>query len=130
MSKSKHKDKGPLKILMVDVGGTNAKCMASGQEGLVKVPTGPKFTPQRLVREVLKATAEWEFDAITLGYPGLVQDGKPAAEPSNLGKGWVRFDYRKAFRKPVHIINDAAMQALAGYKTGRMLFVGFGTSIG
>lgn len=130
MSKSKHKDKGPLKILMVDVGGTNAKCMASGQEGMVKIPSGPDFTPRKMVRQVLKATEEWEFDAVTLGYPGVVSDGRPAEEPGNLGSGWVKFDYRKAFRKPVRIINDAAMQALASYNSGRMLYLGFGTSIG
>jgi polyphosphate glucokinase len=127
---SRLKNNTAPKVLMIDVGGTNAKCMASGQEGLIKIPTGQKFTPKKLVREVLKGTEDWDFDAITLGYPGLVRDGKPAREPSNLGNGWVKFDYQKAFRKPVRIINDAAMQALASYESGRMLFVGFGTSIG
>jgi predicted NBD/HSP70 family sugar kinase len=118
------------RVLMVDVGGTNAKCMATAQEGLVKIPTGPKFTPSKLVRELRKATADWSYDVITLGFPGIVADGRPAGEPANLGRGWVKFDYRKALRKPVRIINDAAMQALANYESGRLLFMGFGTSIG
>jgi polyphosphate glucokinase len=128
MSRSKNKRQD--RVLMVDIGGTNAKCMASGQEGLVKIPTGARFTPQKMVREVRKATEAWHFDVITLGFPGVVADARPAAEPANLGGGWVKFDYRKAFRKPVHIINDAALQALANYESGRMLFLGFGTSVG
>ena len=115
---------------MVDIGGTTAKCMASRQEGLVKIPTGDRFTPQRLMRELHKATKEWRYDVVTLGYPGVVVDGRPAGEPANLGGGWMRFDFRKAFNKPVRIINDAAMQALAGYEKGRMLYLGFGTSVG
>ena len=127
---SKSKPEAPKKILMVDVGGTNAKCMATAQEGLVKIPSGPDFTPHKLMRELLKETKDWEYDAVTLGYPGVVVDGKPDKKPGNLGTGWVKFDFKKAFKKPVRIINDAAMQALAAYETGRMLFVGFGTSVG
>lgn len=119
-----------MKVLMIDVGGTNVKLMASGHEGVRKVPSGNKLTAARMAREVLKATADWRYDAITLGYPGLVADGKPLREPLNLGGGWLKFDYRKAFRKPVRFINDAAMQALANYEGGRLLFLGLGTSTG
>lgn len=119
-----------MKILMIDLGGTNAKLMASGHEGRRKVPSGPRFRPSQLVREVFKATEDWEFEAISFGYPSPVMDGKPAREPFNLGGGWLKFDYEKAFKRPVRFINDAAMQALANYQKGRMLFLGFGTGIG
>jgi polyphosphate glucokinase len=119
-----------MKILMIDVGGTNVKLMASGHEGRRKVPSGPKLTPSRMVREVLKATEDWEFEVISLGYPSPVVNGKPAREPLNLGGGWLNFDYEKAFKRPVRFINDAAMQGLANYQKGRMLFLGFGTGIG
>ena len=119
-----------MNILMIDIGGTNVKLMASGHEGRRKVPSGPNFKPAAMVREVIQATADWEYEAISLGFPGLVADGRPAAEPFNLGGGWLKFDYEKAFKHPVRIINDAAMQALASYRHGRMLFLGFGTGIG
>jgi predicted NBD/HSP70 family sugar kinase len=119
-----------MKILMIDVGGTNVKLMASGHEGRRKVPSGKTLTAAQMVREVLAATADWSYDVITLGYPSLVADGKPAREPLNLGGGWLKMNYRKAFKKPVRIINDASMQALASYEGGRMLFLGFGTSTG
>lgn len=119
-----------MKILMIDVGGTNVKLMASGHEGRRKVPSGKELTAAQMVKEVLKATEDWEFEAISLGYPSLVKDGRPAREPLNLGGGWLNYDYEKAFKRPVRFINDAAMQALASYKTGRMLFLGYGTSTG
>lgn len=115
---------------MIDVGGTNVKLMATGHEGRRKVPSGAKLTAAQMVREVLKATEDWEFEGISLGYPSLVADGRPAREPLNLGGGWLKFDYEKAFERPVRFINDAAMQALASYAQGRMLFLGFGTSTG
>ena len=119
-----------MKVLMLDVGGTNVKLMATGHEGRRKVPSGPKLGPSQMVREVLKATEDWEYEAISLGYPSPVVDGRPAREPLNLGGGWLKFDYEKAFKRPVRFINDAAMQALASYQKGRMLFLGFGTGIG
>ena len=119
-----------MKILMIDVGGTNVKLMASGHEGRRKVPSGAKLTGAQMVREVIKATEDWEYEAISLGYPSLVSEGRPAREPLNLGGGWLNFDYEKAFKRPVRFINDAAMQALASYRQGRMLFLGFGTSTG
>jgi polyphosphate glucokinase len=119
-----------MNILMIDVGGTNVKLMASGHEGRRKVPSGPKLTATQMAKEVLKATEDWDYEAISIGFPGLVSEGRPAREPLNLGGGWLNFDYEKTFGRPVRFINDAAMQALASYSTGRMLFLGFGTSIG
>lgn len=119
-----------MKVLMIDVGGTNVKLMASGHEGFRKVPSGKKLTAARMVKEVLKALEDWEYEAVTIGFPGLVADGKPVREPLNLGGGWLKYDFKKAFKAPVRFINDAAMQALANYHEGRMLFFGLGTSTG
>jgi polyphosphate glucokinase len=119
-----------MKVLMIDVGGTNVKLMASGHEGYRKVPSGPKLTASKMVREVLRATKDWEYEAVTIGFPGLVAEGKIVREPLNLAGGWISYDFKKAFKRPVRFINDAAMQALASYQTGRMLFLGFGTSTG
>lgn len=121
-----------MRILVIDVGGTNVKVLASGKRTPIKIPSGPHMTPSLMVTEVLAATATagWQFDAISIGYPGPVSNGRPALEPWNLGKGWVRFDFKKAFRKPVKIINDAAMQALGSYEGGTMLFLGLGTGLG
>jgi polyphosphate glucokinase len=119
-----------MRILVIDVGGTNVKVLASGKRTPIKIPSGPHMTPALMVKEVLAATADWEFDVVSIGYPGPVSKGRPALEPWNLGKGWVRFDFKKAFRKPVKIINDAAMQALGSYEGGTMLFLGLGTGLG
>ena len=119
-----------MRILVIDVGGTNVKVLASGKRAPIKIPSGPHMTPARMVKEVLAATAGWKFDVVSIGYPGPVSKGRPALEPWNLGRGWVRFDYKKAFGKPVRIINDAAMQALGSYAGGTMLFLGLGTGLG
>lgn len=115
---------------MLDIGGTNVKLMASGQVGRRKIPSGRGLTPAQMVRRVLAATSDWEFDVVSLGYPGVVSGGKIAVEPVNLAGGWVKFDFEKAFGRPVRFINDASMQALANYEKGRMLFMGFGTGTG
>lgn len=119
-----------MKVLMVDVGGTNVKVMASYDGELRTMASGEKFTASEMVRGVTELVFDWEFDRISLGFPGLVENGLPVREPHNLGDGWVGFDYAKAFGKPVRCINDAAMQALGNYVSGRLLFLGFGTSIG
>lgn len=119
-----------MKILVLDVGGTNVKVGLSGSRRRLKLPTGPRFTPTQLVRDVRAATAGWKYQAITLGYPGPVRDGKPIADPRNLGPGWTRFRFVRAFGVPVRILNDAAMQALGSYRGGRMLFLGLGTGLG
>jgi len=117
------------KILVLDVGGTFVKIYATGRERL-EIPSGPTMTPRQFVRAVKKATYGWQYDAISIGYPGPILEGKPQKDPANLGKGWVRFDFGKAFGVSVKIINDAAMQALGTYRGGRMLFLGLGTGLG
>jgi len=122
--------RNPAKILVVDIGGTNIKLLASGHRAPVKIPSGPQLTPRRMVTAVRKAAAEWEYSKVSIGYPGPVLHGQPVAEPHNLAPGWVGFDFRGAFGCPVKVVNDAAMQALGSYKKGKMLFLGLGTGLG
>jgi len=117
-------------ILVVDVGGTNLKLGLSGHRAGAKIPSGPRMTAAGMVAAVRKTTRGWDYDAVSIGYPGPVIDGHPVAEPKNLAPGWIRLDYRKAFRRPVRMVNDAAMQALGAYRGGRMLFLGLGTGLG
>ncbi len=119
----------PEKILVIDVGGTNLKIRASGT-ALVKVPSGPTMTAAHMVAAVKKVAADWKFDAVSIGYPGPVKDNQPLLEPHNLSTGWVKFNFKKAFGRPVKIINDAAMQALGSHIGGRTLFLGLGTGLG
>ena len=119
-----------MKILVIDVGGNNIKLLVSGWQSPRKVPSGPTLSAARMAAAVKKAVAGTRYDAVTIGFPGPVKDGRPAAEPVNLGRGWVRFDYARAFGKPVRVVNDAAMQALGSYRGGRMLFLGLGTGLG
>lgn len=119
-----------MKVLMLDVGGTSVKMMASGHEGYRKFSSGRKLTPAKMVKGVLEATEDWEYGAVSLGFPGIVREGQILREPLNLGGGWKGFDFEKALKCPVRIINDAAMQALANYEQGRLLFLGLGTSVG
>ncbi len=119
-----------MKILVLDIGGTNVKAYATGHLEALKIPSGPKMTPKKMVKEIKEATADWEYAAVSIGYPGPVLHGKPVHDPANLGPGWVGFDFKKAFGHPVKIINDAAMQALGSYRGGRMLFLGLGTGLG
>jgi polyphosphate glucokinase len=115
---------------VIDVGGTNVKVLASGQRQPIKIPSGPRMTPKRMVSEVQEAVSDWAYDVVSIGYPGAVLHGKPIGEPRNLGSGWVGFNFRRAFGRPVKLINDAAMQAWGSYKSGRMLFLGLGTGLG
>jgi len=119
-----------MKVLVVDVGGTNIKLLATGQTERRKIPSGALMTPQRMVTDIEKAAADWAHQRVSIGYPGLVVHGRIATDPRNLGRGWVGFDFEKAFGCPVKIINDAAMQALGSYEGGRMLFLGLGTGLG
>ena len=121
-----------MKVLTIDIGGTNVKILASGQGDTEprRFPSGPQLTPGKMVSHVKKLAADWQYDVVSIGYPGPVQLGRPTADPHNLGKGWVRFNFAGAFRRPVRIINDAAMQALGSYKTGLMLYMGLGTGFG
>src|SRR3954453_23793735 len=118
------------KILVIDIGGTHVKLLATGDKQPVVIPSGPELTPGKMVAAIRKAIAGWEYNAVSIGYPGPVLHGHPVSEPHHLGKGWIGFDFRKAFHCPVKIINDAAMQALGSYKGGRMLFLGLGTGLG
>jgi polyphosphate glucokinase len=119
-----------MKVLVLDVGGTHVKALVSGHKVHVAIPSGPEMTPRKMIAGLKKLIGGWKYDAVTIGYPGPVMHGRPVAEPHNLGKGWVRFDFQKAFKRPVRIINDAAMQALGSYSGGRMLFLGLGTGLG
>ena len=119
-----------LRILVVDVGGTHVKILASGQRTPRRFESGPTLTPRRMVAGVKRAAAGWAYDAISIGYPGVVVRGRPVSEPHNLGRGWVGFGYAKAFGRPVRILNDAAMQALGSYRGGKLLFLGLGTGLG
>jgi polyphosphate glucokinase len=119
-----------VNVLVIDVGGTHVKLLATGRRAPVKFDSGPHLTPAVMVGETLAATAGWRYDAVAIGDPGPVRKGRPVAEPHNLGRGWRRFDFGRAFHRPVRIVNDAAMQALGSYDGGRMLFLGLGTGLG
>ncbi len=119
-----------MNVLVVDVGGTHVKVLATGQTEPRKFESGPTLTPARMVSGVKKLTRDWKYDAVSIGYPGPVLHDRPIAEPHNLGHGWVGFKFRSAFGRPVQIVNDAAMQALGSYKGGKMLFLGLGTGLG
>ncbi|HEX4332832.1 MAG TPA: ROK family protein [Usitatibacter sp.] len=120
----------PRKILVVDVGGTHVKCAVTGDDSPREFKSGPKMTPKRMTRQLLALTSDWRFDAVSIGYPGVVLHGKIVREPFNLGRGWVGFDFRAALKRPVRIANDAVMQALGCYDGGKMLFLGLGTGLG
>jgi polyphosphate glucokinase len=119
-----------MTVLAIDVGGTHVKVLAEGKRVPIKIPSGPTMTPDVMVASVLKATQDWKYDRIAMGYPAPVIHNKPVLEPHNLGPGWVGFEYQTAFGKPLRMINDAAMQALGSYRGGRMLFLGIGTGLG
>jgi polyphosphate glucokinase len=119
-----------MNVLVVDVGGTHVKVLASGQQEHREFSSGPALTAEQMVRGVKELAGDWKYGAVSIGYPGPVLHGQPVAEPHNLGPGWVGFAYGAAFGCPVKVINDAAMQALGSYKGGKMLFLGLGTGLG
>src|SRR5690242_15748882 len=119
-----------MHILVVDIGGTNVKVWKTGESDCEKISSGKKLTPGRLVEHVKAVASDWQFDRVSIGYPGAVHNGRPTAEPLNLGTGWVAFDWTDVFGCPMRIMNDACMQALGSYEGGRMLYLGVGTSIG
>ncbi len=118
------------KVLVVDVGGTHSKMLATGQRTPRKIASGQNMTPRLMCNWVKKAASDWQYDVAAIGYPGTVVHGKPVHEPYNMGGGWVGFDYAKGLGCPVRVINDAAMQAIGSYQGGRMLFLGLGTGLG
>lgn len=119
-----------MKVLVVDVGGTHVKVLVSGQKESRKFDSGPAMVPAGMVLGVQKVTSDWGYDVVSIGYPGPVLSNRPVAEPYNLGRGWLGFNFETAFGHPVKVINDAAMQALGSYKGGKMLFLGLGTGLG
>ena len=119
-----------MRILAIDIGGTNVKVLLSGEKAPRKFPSGRTLTPQAMVAGVKKIAVDWKYDAVAIGYPGRVVDGEIVVEPHNLAKGWIGFDFASAFGCQVRIINDAAMQALGSYKSGLLLFLGLGTGLG
>lgn len=119
-----------IRVLVIDVGGTHVKLRVSNRREERQFESGPDLTARRMVAGVHEITGDWIYDAVSIGYPGIVVHGKIATEPHNLGNGWVGFDFRAAFGRPTHVINDAAMQAIGSYQGGRMLFLGLGTGLG
>jgi polyphosphate glucokinase len=119
-----------MKVLVIDIGGNSVKLLVTGKTEPRKFSSGPTLTPRQMVSGVLKLTEDWNYDAVSIGYPGRVRDNRPASEPVNLGRGWTRFDCEKAFGVHVKAMNDAAMQALGSYRGGKMLFLGLGTGLG
>src|SRR5580765_7948083 len=119
-----------MNVLVIDIGGTHVKVLATGWDQKREVVSGPTLTPRRMVAAVRKMVADWKYDAVSIGYPGPVLHNRPVAEPWNLGKGWVGFNFAAAFKRPVKVVNDAAMQALGSYRHGKMLFLGVGTGLG
>lgn len=130
MTKKRKGRKAKSQVLTVDVGGTHVKFEISGQTERREFESGPKLSAKRMVSEVRRLTADWSYDVVSIGYPGMVVRDRVVAEPHNLGRGWTGFDFGKAFGRPVKIINDAAMQALGSYGGGKMLFLGLGTGLG
>jgi polyphosphate glucokinase len=118
------------RVLVIDIGGTSVKLLASGESTRRRFPSGPKMTPSQMVKKTIKLVSDWNYSVISIGYPGPVLHGRPVSEPYNLGGSWVGFDFAKAFACPVKVVNDAAMQALGSYKGGKMLFLGLGTGLG
>lgn len=119
-----------MKVLVVDIGGAHVKIMASGHEEERQAVSGPAMTAQQMVDAVFAMAGNWEFEVVSIGYPGPVLHGKPVLEPRHLGRGWVGFDFERGFARPVKVVNDALLQAVGSYQGGRMLFLGLGTGLG
>ena len=120
----------PRRVLAIDVGGSHVKMRVSGRREEREFESGPTLTPRQMVAHIHELTGDWQYDVVSIGYPGVVVHGKIVTEPYNLGRGWVGFDFRKAFGRPALLMNDAAMQAIGSYEGGRMLFLGLGTGLG
>ena len=119
-----------MNILVIDIGGTHVKVLVTGQKVHRQFESGQDLTPKQMVSKVRELVRDWKYDAISIGYPGPVVHNRPMSEPWNLGKGWMGFNFAAAFKHPVKVINDAAMQALGSYRRGKMLFLGLGTGLG
>jgi polyphosphate glucokinase len=119
-----------MKVLVIDIGGTHVKIMATGHEDERQAVSGPAMSAKTMVGVVLALAGDWTFEAVSMGYPGPVVHDKPVLEPKHLAPGWVGFDFEGAFARPVKVVNDALMQAVGSYEGGRMLFLGLGTGLG
>jgi len=119
-----------MNVLVIDIGGTHVKILATGQEEKRQFSSGLTLTPKQMVAGVKKLAEGWNYDVVSIGYPGVVVQNRALTEPHNLGTGWSGFDFAAAFKCPVKVINDAAMQALGSFKGGKMLFLGLGTGLG
>ena len=119
-----------MNVLVIDTGGTHVKILVTGKKTHRECSSGLTLTAKRMVSAVKKLAGDWKYDVVSIGYPGLVVHGRPVLEPHNLGRGWVGFNFAAAFKRPVKVINDAALQALGSYKRGKMLFLGLGTGLG
>ena len=119
-----------MNVLVIDVGGSHVKILATGQKQSREFPSRSTLTAKQMVAGVKKLAGDWKYDAVSIGYPGPVLRNRPVAEPHNLGRGWMGYDFKQAFNCPVKIVNDAAMQALGSYRGGKMLFLGLGTGLG
>jgi polyphosphate glucokinase len=120
----------PLKVLVIDIGGTHVKVLATGQTVHRQFDSGKNLTPRKMLAAVRPLVADWEYDVVSMGFPGPILHHRPASEPWNLGKGWLGFNFKAAFKRPVQMMNDAAMQAFGSYRRGKMLFLGLGTGLG
>jgi polyphosphate glucokinase len=119
-----------MNVLVIDIGGTGVKLLATGQDAPRKFPSGPDLTPEQMVAGVVETAAGWDYEAVSVGYPGPVLHGRPLLDPVNLGPGWVGFNFAAALGRPVKVVNDATLQALGSYEGGKMLFLGLGTGLG
>jgi polyphosphate glucokinase len=119
-----------MKVLVIDVGGSHIKIRATGHRKQRHADSGPEMSAKHMVTTVLDLAGRWKFKAVSMGYPGPVVHGKPVLEPKHLAPGWVGFDFERAFKRPVKVVNDALMQAVGSYRGGRMLFLGLGTGLG
>ena len=118
------------RILVVDVGGTSVKLLRSRRDER-EFPSGPRMEPEQFVARFAENVRGWKFDMTSIGFPAPVRKGRIVGNPKHLGKGWIGFNFSRALRTPVRLINDAAMQALGSYGgDGRMLFLGLGTGLG
>ncbi|MBK7595288.1 MAG: ROK family protein [Gemmatimonadetes bacterium] len=120
----------PRSVLVVDIGGTHVKILVSGKRKCRSADSGPLLTPEGVVAMVQELAGDWQYDAISIGYPGPVAEDRPTLDPKNLGPGWRDFDFAAAFERPVKVVNDALLQAVGSYEGGRMLFLGLGTGLG
>jgi polyphosphate glucokinase len=130
MSRRPRPEPNNYRVLAIDIGGTHVKVSVTGHAPHREFVSGPTLTPRQMVSQVRKLVADWDYDVVSVGYPGVVSQNRPVADPWNLGKGWAGFNFGAAFKRPAKVVNDAAMQALGSYKRGKMLFLGLGTGLG